>query len=124
MRGKQTMEGVKAGGNVKQQSSIPAEQVMKQIEAAGNVEQLIEIAGNNLAEAAAQLTELIPKLQQYDPTATTEIGRLQSAETAAKNGNSGEMIAALKGTARWVADFATKVGASIVSTIIEKQMGL
>jgi hypothetical protein len=123
MSSKQSMEDVKAGGSVKQQSNVETEQVMRRIEAVGDVQQLIEVATSNLAALAAELKDLIPQLNAYDPNALAEIGRLKRAEAAANAGDSHGFVGSLKGTARWVGDFATKVGASLVARVLEKQMG-
>ena len=112
---KQSMEGVKSGGRVRQRSNVETEQTMKQIEAVGDVEQLIQVATSNVEALAAELSALIPKLREYDPGATAELERLRLAEDAAKAGKGDGIVSALKGTARWVCDFATKVGASLVA---------
>jgi hypothetical protein len=124
MTSKQSMEDVKAGGSARQQSNVETEQVMRRIEAVGDVEQLIQVATSNLEALATELKDLIPKLQAYDPNAATEIDRLKQAETAAHAGDGAGFVRSLKGAARWVGDFATKVGASLVAKVLEKQMGL
>jgi hypothetical protein len=124
MAGKQYMKDIKAGGDVKQKSDIPAEQFMEQIEAVGNVVQLLEVVTRNLDTVRSELKELLSKLEAYDPNAAAELDRLRNAVVAAEAGQSQQMLAALKGTARWVADFATKVGTSVVAKILEKQIGL
>jgi hypothetical protein len=124
MSSKQSMEDVKAGGSVKQQSNVETEQVMRRIEAVGDVQQLIEFATSNLAALAAELKNLIPQVRAYAPNAVAEIDRLKQAETAANAGDSQGFVSSVKGIARWVGDFAAKVGASLVAKILEKQMGL
>jgi hypothetical protein len=63
-------------------------------------------------------------LEKYDPNATTELGRVKRTEKAAKENNGAGLVEALKDTAKWVLDFATKIGTSVIAKIIEKQIGL
>jgi hypothetical protein len=124
MLSKQTMENIKsAGGKVEQRSNVAVEQLMRNIDASGDVRQLIDIAATNLDVIAAELVKLRAELQRYDPGATAELSRLEKAEAAARAGDSSGVVESLKGAARWVVDFATKVGTSVVAKIIEKQMG-
>jgi hypothetical protein len=122
-RPKQRMENVKAGGKVLQSSNIDADQAMKDIDAAGDVEQLIAVVGSETAAISAELTKFHAELEKYDPSATAELQRVKNAEEAAQLGDNAGVVASLKGTARWVLDFAQKVGTSLVAKIIEKQMG-
>jgi ParB-like chromosome segregation protein Spo0J len=122
-KSKQTMENVK-GKNVTQRSSHTSEQMMRGIEAAGDVQQLIEAADGDLDVIAAELEKLRLEMRKYDPTATVELNRLEKAEAAARAGNSSGVLNHLKGAGRWVVEFGTKVGTSIVAKIIEKQIGL
>jgi hypothetical protein len=120
---RQSMDGV-TGRNISQRSNVETEQKMQQVEASGDVEQLIQIATSHMEAIAIELRELIAKLQAYDPNATAEIDRLKRAEAAAQAGDTHAVVSSLKGAARWVIDFASKVGTSLVAKILEKQMGL
>ena len=124
MKSKQTMENVKSGGAVEQQSSAAADQTMRKIDAAGDVHQIIEITSANMKTIEDELTKLRSALEKYDPNATTELARIKSAEKAAKEGNGAGVVEALRDTAKWVLDFATKIGTSVIAKIIEKQIGL
>jgi hypothetical protein len=120
----QRMTNIKSGGTVEQRANVPVEQVMDQIDAAKDVRQLIDVASANLDLIAGQVSTLRTKLEEYDPKASVELGKLAAAETAARSGDSGNLLANLKGLARWVADFASKIGVSVVSKLIEHQIGL
>jgi hypothetical protein len=118
----QTMESVFSGGHVRQASDAPANQTMKDVAAIGDVEQIINEGG--LDTIAAELQKLQTELAKYDPNATTEIARLKAAESAARQGDKVGVAENLKGAARWVLDFATKVGTTVIAKIIETQLGL
>jgi ParB-like chromosome segregation protein Spo0J len=119
----QTMENVRAGGRVEQRSSISTDQLMRGIDAAGDVRQLVEAAGTDLKVIADELAKLRTELHRYDPSAATVLERLERAEAAARSDDSEGVLMSLLGMGRWVLDFATKIGASVVARIIEKQMG-
>jgi hypothetical protein len=121
---KQTMQDVKSGGKVRQISNVEIQQVMEKIEAVGDIEQLIEVVEAEIPPIAAELTRLHAELAEYDPKAIAELQRVKNAEDAAKRGDSSGVVANLRGIARWVGDFATKIGTSLVAKIIEKQLGL
>jgi hypothetical protein len=117
------MQNVK-GRNVTQQSSDGTEQIMRLVEAAGDVQQLIEVTGRNTSVITLELEKLRLEIQKYHPAAIEELTRLKDAEKAAHAGDSSKVLEHLKGTGRLVGDFAAKLGTSIVTKLIEKQIGL
>lgn len=123
-RPQQRMERVKSGRDVVQSSNVATDQTMADIEAAGDVQQLIAAIGNDTETISAELRKLHAELVKYDPNATAELQSVKNAEEAARHGDSAGIVLSLKGVARWVVDFAKKLGISVVAKIIEKQIGL
>jgi hypothetical protein len=124
MIAKQQMINVRSGGTVEQRSDIVVEQTMRAVEAAGDVRQLAKVAGANFDLIASELATLRDEIQRYDPKASIELQRLGHAEQAARSGNGEGIVENLRGVARWVIDFAAKIGVSVVAKILEKQAGL
>lgn len=124
MKSKQSMKNVKAGGNLLQKSNVLTQQTMDHVDAARNLQQLLEVTEKiDPAQLKAELTKLHKELMEYDPKAIAELQRVKDAEKAADQGNPKEAASTLIGTARWVGEFAQKIGASVVAKIIEKQIG-
>ncbi len=121
---RQTMKTVKSGGSVKQQSAVPATQEMDDIDAAGDVDQIIEQAGHQPEKIAADVKRLRDAVAAFDPHAAAELGRLDAAEAAAKQGDGAGALGHLKGLGRWVGKIATEIGAGVLAKIIEAQMGM
>ena len=117
----QGMTGVKSGGTVEQRSATPVRQTMDTIDAAGDVRQIIESAGPGAL--AAELTKVLGALKAYDPAATAVADKLTAAATAAQAGDAAGAAGHLRGIGKWVGELATKVGASLVAHVIEKQAG-
>lgn len=125
MTSKMTMQDVTSGGKVTQKSNSPADQTMSKIDAAGDVQQLIEVIKETDPQLLkAELSKLYEGLKKYNSNATSELQRVKNAKSAAERGDSSGVASSLKGTARWVLDFAEKIGSSVIAKIIEKQMGL
>jgi hypothetical protein len=120
MKAKQHMTGVVANGTVQQTSGVELEQIMSGIRAAGDVQQIIRVTSAHLNTVAGELARLIEEIQRHDPGAKTELGHLAAAEEAARAGDGEAVVTRLKGLATWVADFATKVGTTVVAHIIER----
>lgn len=124
MNSKMSMENVRSGGKVVQKSNVETDQAMSKIDAAGDVQQLIEVVKEiDQGRLEAELTKLHDELKKYDPSATAELERVKNAEAAAKRGDSSGVASSLKGAARWVLEFAQKIGSTVIAKIIEKQMG-
>ena len=124
MSGKQTMEGVKAGGSAEQRANNAADQSMKQVEAAGDVRQLIEIASSEMDVVRRELPKLRAAVNDYDSTAQKVLYQLDQAQAAAKENKPDQVVASLKGLGRWVADLATKVGTVVLAKLIEGQVSI
>jgi hypothetical protein len=124
MISKQQMEGIKSGGSVEQRSDAAIQQTMKSIEAAANVKQIVEIAGADFDVIARELATLRDEIHKYDPKASIEVKQLGYAEQAARSGNAEGIVENLRGMGRWVVDFASKIGVSVVTKVLEKAIGL
>jgi hypothetical protein len=124
MIAKQNMKNVKSGGIVLQRTDMAAAQTMEDIEAAGDVRQLSELAKANYSVIASELRKLHTEIGKSHPEALIELERLQAAEQAARGGNGEATMSCLGNLGKWVGDFASKIGVSVVAKLIEKQAGL
>jgi hypothetical protein len=86
-----------------------------------------ELAGNpDLETLARELAELRNKMrvQAVEPEHDIAVGHIAAAETAAKAGDGPTMLQHLKEAGKWALEFATKVGATLTTEIIQKSLGM
>lgn len=121
---KQDMQAIKAGGSVIQKSNVATEQHMAEVEAEHDVSQIIELTSADIEALSTEIPKLREEIASYDPSARHEIAALSAAEVAIDAGDTNRALSHLKSLGRWVLDFATKVGASVIAKVIERQIGL
>ena len=81
---------------------------------------------SDLSVLAGELSEIRAKGKQLASTADHDIavGQAAIAEKAAREGDHGKVLAALKGAGSWVLDLATSLGKDVAAEAIKRSLGM
>jgi internalin A len=85
-------------------------------------------SGVSTSQLAEELSRLREAVRSHSGVPDVErdvvVGKLASAESAAKTGDGPAAVTNLKGISKWVLDVATKIGTSVAAKVIESAMNL